>query len=254
MRCIIQPQPCAKDSLLPLMPASGITAHCLQSGSLPSGAGWQFIHQAIPVFQITGTIWMSPGPDAPASAWPLLRALTEITRDSPIECELCRQGHAIAVITLSDKGSQGLRTDTAGPLAARMLAEALPVCLSRHFLIPDDPGQLRGLLAELALIQKFDLVCTSGGTGVSPRDITPQVTASLLDYPLPGFGEAMRTASLAKTPNAVISRAICGVIGSCLVVNLPGSLKAVRENLEAILPGLGHALAKLQGDTTDCGN
>ena len=113
--------------------------------------------------------------------------------------------------------------------------------------------RLRALLTELALSQAYDLICTTGGTGLSPRDITPQVTEALLDTSLPGFSQVMLAASLAKTPHAIISRAAAGVLGQSIIINLPGSRKAVMENLAAVLPALPHALAKLQGDPADCG-
>ena len=159
----------------------------------------------------------------------------------------------MACITLSDKGSLGLREDTSGPAMAEMVADVLPLCHSQGFILPDEPSELRALLTELALGQPYDLILTSGGTGISPRDISPQVTQALLDYELPGFAAAMLAASLAVTPRAVISRATAGVLGQSLIINLPGSLKAVRENLAAVLPALAHALDKLHGDTADCG-
>ena len=113
--------------------------------------------------------------------------------------------------------------------------------------------ELRALLVDLALNQGYDVICTSGGTGVGPRDISPQVTSAVLDYPLPGFSMAMMQASLAKTPHAAISRAVAGVLGQSIIINLPGSRKAVVENLEAVLPALPHALDKLHGDPADCG-
>lgn len=253
MSCTILPVPCAAGALLPIVPRKvpDVVTHQLMEGALPQGAGWELSLNKQPLFRIAGHAWI-PDADDGISA-PLLVAQHDIPDSGPIQLEARKNGHALAVITLSDKGSQGLREDTAGPLAARTIANAIPVCLSRHFILPDDCNLLRGLLAELALIHKYDLICTCGGTGVSPRDITPQATLSMLDYELPGFGEAMRSASLAKTANAIISRAISGVLGSCLIVNLPGSARAVAENLAAVLPALNHALEKLQGNPADCG-
>jgi molybdenum cofactor synthesis domain-containing protein len=99
-----------------------------------------------------------------------------------------------------------------------------------------------------------DLVLTTGGTGMSPRDVTPEATRSVLDREAPGFAEAMRAASLSITPHAMLSRAVSGVRGSTLIINLPGSPRAVRENLEFILPALPHALEKLRGDEGECAN
>lgn len=167
--------------------------------------------------------------------------------------EVCKNGRSLAWITLSDKGSQGLREDLSGPAIAEIIGADLPLCHSQGFLLPDEPGPLRALLTELALGLEYDLICTTGGTGLSPRDIAPQVTAALLDLPLPGFSQAMLAASLAKTPRAALSRAVAGVLGRSIVINLPGSRKAVLENLAAVLPALPHALDKLHGDSADCG-
>ncbi len=133
------------------------------------------------------------------------------------------------------------------------MSEALPLCHAQGFLLADDAPSLRALLLELALGQGYDIICTSGGTGVGPRDITPQTVAPLLDLELPGFATAMMLESLKKTPHAAISRAVCGVLGPSIVITLPGSRKAVLENLAAVLPALPHALDKLHGDPADCG-
>lgn len=169
------------------------------------------------------------------------------------ELHVKKDGFSLAIITLSDKGSAGKRVDESGPLILEMLKPALNPCLERRYLLPDDAAALKGLLSHLAYLDCLDLVITTGGTGVSERDITPRVTASLLDIPLPGFVNAMLMTSLAKTPNAVISRAAAGIIRKTLVINLPGSKKAARENLEAVLPALVHALKKIGGDDSDCG-
>lgn len=255
MKCSIIASPCQPGAPLPLLPyqTSLIPSHFLKEGDALSGAGWEFADEKGAVFIVCGQVWLPAIENHPAGSFPLLLAKRQIETACFLNGKLSKNGHAVAVITLSDKGSQGARKDTAGPLAANMIAEAIPVSISQNFLLPDESMLLRGLLAELALTQKYDLVCTCGGTGLGPRDITPQATESVLDFPLPGFAEAMRGASLSRTPNAIISRAICGVTGRCLILNLPGSAKAVTENLAVILPGLGHALAKLQGDSHDCG-
>lgn len=165
-------------------------------------------------------------------------------------------GHSLAWITLSDKGYAGLREDRAGPLIAELLDKQsggpLELAWAQGFLLPDEPGRLRALLTELALEQGFDLIVTTGGTGVGLRDTTPETTLAVIEKRLPGMEAAMLQASLRKTAHAVISRAVVGTLGRTLIINLPGSPKAVRENLEALLPALDHTLAKLQGDPADC--
>lgn len=254
MICQLLTVACPAGTILPLYPNNidNNASYTLLEGQIPE-AGWELVDLTTnsPVFLSVGKVWLPFAEKTYPCA--LLKALRAVPQGVEIRLKLIKNGNAVAVITLSDKGAAGQRQDIAGPLAASMLEETITVSLCQNFILPDDKAALRGLLADLALIQKYDLICTCGGTGLGARDITPQVTASLLDYEVPGFGEAMRTASLAKTPNAIISRAVCGVIGQCLVLNLPGSAKAVRENLAAVLPGLGHALAKLQGDPADCG-
>jgi molybdopterin adenylyltransferase len=168
-------------------------------------------------------------------------------------CERSKRGFSLAWITLSDKGSRGQRVDASGPAIRDAAMETMQIGLSRGMIIPDEPEMLKAALIDCCLFQGFDLVFTTGGTGVGLRDITPETTLPLLDKRLPGFERAMTQTSLAKTPHAMISRAVAGIMGLSLVVNLPGSPKAVRENLQAILPALKHAVEKLQGDPRDCG-
>ena len=168
------------------------------------------------------------------------------------EFQIVEKGPALAWITMSDKGSQGKRHDESGPLIEKMVAEKLDLRLTRGFCIPDEADVLRALLTRLSLEQGFELIMTTGGTGVGPRDITPEATIKVLDKRLQGYEIAMTTTGLAKTPHAAISRAVAGTIGTSLVVNMPGSPKAVRESLEAILPAIGHTLDKLSGDSADC--
>lgn len=120
-------------------------------------------------------------------------------------------------------------------------------------MVPDEPSAIQEALREAVDCHGAALVITTGGTGVSPRDVTPDVTAAFCDRLIPGMAEAMRLESLKKTPHAMLSRAVVGIRGQSLIVNLPGSVKGCLENLEAILPALPHALAKIQGDTADCG-
>lgn len=158
----------------------------------------------------------------------------------------------IGVLTLSDKGSQGQRVDESGPVVQEMLAEVGTVtCTS---VLPDDKKAIIEQLIKWCDEEKLHLVVTTGGTGLTARDVTPQATVQVLDYEIPGMAEAMRSKSLQKTPHAMLSRAVVGVRGQTMVVNLPGSPKAARENLEVLLPALPHALAKLAGDPADCGS
>ena len=130
---------------------------------------------------------------------------------------------------------------------------ALPLCHEQRFLLPDEPAALRALVLELAVGQGYDLIVSTGGTGLAPRDLTPEALLPVLDRRVPGFEQAMMQASLAKTPHAALSRALAGTVGACLVLALPGSVRAAAENLAAALPALPHALEKLAGDTVDCG-
>ncbi|MFO8033449.1 MAG: MogA/MoaB family molybdenum cofactor biosynthesis protein [Desulfohalobiaceae bacterium] len=159
---------------------------------------------------------------------------------------------SLAWITLSDKGHLGQRQDASGPLIPELVQQELELDLVQGFLLPDEEKQLRGLLVNLCLEQAFDLVFTTGGTGVTSRDITPEATLQVLDKRLPGFEQAMLQASLAQTSQAVISRAVAGILDQSLIVNLPGSPKAVQENLQAILPALRHTLEKIHDQPTEC--
>ncbi len=155
------------------------------------------------------------------------------------------------VLVLSDKGSRGERKDTSGPALAAFLGER-GVELVRLDILPDEREQIAAQLAAWADDGNCDLVVTCGGTGVSPRDVTPEATRDVIDRELPGFGERMRAASLAKSPHAIVSRAIAGTRADCLIINLPGSPRAAVENLAAVWDAVPHTVAKLQGDTTDC--
>ena len=156
-----------------------------------------------------------------------------------------------AILTLSDQGARGERVDLSGPALASWLS-GRGVEIARTEIIPDEADLISSKLAEWADGGEFDLILTTGGTGVSPRDVTPEATESVLDRVIPGFGEAMRAASLAKTPQAMISRAVSGVRKRTLIVNLPGSPRGAIENLEAVWPAIPHALKKIQGDMGDC--
>ena len=158
----------------------------------------------------------------------------------------------VVILTISDRGSKGEREDSSGPLIQEMIRD-LPAKVTHYEIIPDEKDKIVEALKKSADQLKADLILTTGGTGLSPRDVTPDATLEVIEKEVPGFSEAMRAESLKKTPHAMISRAIAGIRGSSLIVNLPGSPKSVRENLSVILPALPHALSKLKGDPSECG-
>ena len=156
-----------------------------------------------------------------------------------------------AVITLSDKGSKGEREDLSGRVIIDFLEETGGSVVT-YEVIPDEVEILKALLVKLTDSGEINLILTTGGTGLSPRDITPEVTLSVMDKEIPGFAEAMRSVSLTKTPHAMLSRAVAVIRGETIIINLPGSPKAVRECLEVIAPALPHAIKKAAGDPDDC--
>ena len=155
------------------------------------------------------------------------------------------------IITVSDKGSQGQREDLSGPAIAQVLAGA-GFTVSITIIVPDDIGQIANALIEMSDRERLDLILTTGGTGLSPRDLTPEATLKVLDKEIPGMAEAMRYSGMMVTPHAMLSRAVAGVRGRSLIINLPGSPKGATENLAAVLPALAHAISKIQGDQSDC--
>ena len=156
-----------------------------------------------------------------------------------------------AILTLSDKGSRGERVDASGPALSAWLEER-GVQTLRSAIIPDDWEAIVDTLTAWADSKAYDLILTTGGTGVSPRDVTPDATEQILHRIIPGFGEVMRARSLEKTPHAMISRAMAGIRGETLIINLPGSPKGAVENLAAVWPAVPHAVAKIKGDQSDC--
>jgi molybdopterin adenylyltransferase len=148
------------------------------------------------------------------------------------------------LITVSDKSSRGEREDEGGRIL-REVVESLGGRIQLQVVIPDETDQIAAAIRDMVDQQRLAAVFTTGGTGLAPRDVTPQATLSVFDFEVPGMAEAMRAASLQKTPAAMLSRALVGVRGRTLVVNLPGNPKAVRECLEVIAPALGHAVETL---------
>ena len=157
-----------------------------------------------------------------------------------------------AILTLSDKGSRGERVDESGPALSAWLAER-GVCTTQAQVIPDEFEQIVQVLTDWADRDMADLILTTGGTGVSPRDVTPEATAQVCGRMIPGLGELMRLKSLEITPMAALSRAVGGIRGQSLIINLPGSPKGALENLAAVWPVIGHAVEKIRGGQEDCG-
>ena len=156
-----------------------------------------------------------------------------------------------AVITVSDRSARGERPDGSGPLVAAILREA-GYQVTETAVIPDEREAIEAALRRLADGGTVRLIVTTGGIGFAPRDVTPEATAAVCDRLTPGIPEAMRYASLRVTPRAMLSRAQAGIRGKTLIMNLPGSPKAARENLQAVLPALAHGLEMLSGRQSDC--
>lgn len=160
-------------------------------------------------------------------------------------------GLRAVVITVSDRGARGEREDGSGPEIAGIL-QAMGMEIVGRGIIPDEKELIRRTLIEWSDGEQTDLILTTGGTGVSPRDVTPDATREVIEREIPGMAEAMRHQSLTVTPHAMISRATAGIRRRTLIVNLPGSPKGARENLNVILPSLVHAIEKIKGDERDC--
>jgi molybdenum cofactor synthesis domain-containing protein len=157
----------------------------------------------------------------------------------------------VAILTVSDKGAKGEREDRSGP-AIREMIDAAGGEIVQSRVIPDEPDLIRAALVDWTE-EGIDLILTTGGTGFSPRDWTPEATKAVIEREAPGISEAIRLAGLKKTPTAMLSRAVAGIRKSTLIINLPGSEKAVRESLEAIMPALPHGIEIIKGTAGECG-
>lgn len=156
-----------------------------------------------------------------------------------------------AVLCVSDRCSKGICQDKSGPLIMDYIA---PFGKTKEYIVvPDEKEEIEKALVYLCDDVKADVVLTTGGTGFAPRDITPEATKAVIERKAPGISEAIRMKSLQITPKAMLSRAVSGIRGKSLIINLPGSPKAVRESLEFVLPVLPHAVEVLSGDTQNCG-
>lgn len=157
-----------------------------------------------------------------------------------------------AVVTLSDKGAAGKRQDASGPLVRSILERELDGHCVAGILLPDERQDIERALVRLVDEERCDLIVTTGGTGFSPRDVTPEATRAVIDREAPGLAEAIRAAGLAHTPLAMLSRGVCGLRGSAIILNLSGSPRAVAEQLAVVAPVLRHAVRAATGNVEDC--
>ena len=179
-----------------------------------------------------------------------------VQADDVIEIErlISRQTIQAAVITVSDRCSRGETEDESGPALSRILVESLNANIAELCIVPDEKDLIVQKLKQFSEPERYiDLIFTTGGTGFAPRDVTPEATALVIERAAPGIAEAIRQKSLAITAKGMLSRAVAGIRNRTLIVNLPGSVKAVRESLTVILPVLDHAVDLLRGKSTDCG-
>jgi molybdenum cofactor synthesis domain-containing protein len=156
----------------------------------------------------------------------------------------------VGILTISDKGARGQRQDASGPLIRERIS-TIGGTVVKYEIVPDEHGEIAATLTGWADGGGVDVILTTGGTGLSERDVTPEATLSIVDKDVPGFGEAMRMKTLEKTPMAVLSRAAAGIRGKCLIINLPGNLRAVGECLNVIMPAIPHAVEIIKGEVTE---
>ena len=158
----------------------------------------------------------------------------------------------VAILTVSDRSAQGVREDASGAAVREVIQAGLEATVVAYQVVPDEQAEIEAVLRGWADDGVADLILTTGGTGLAPRDVTPEATRAVIEREVPGIPEAMRAASLAITPFAVLARMVAGTRKQTLIINLPGSPKAVRENLAVVVPALAHGLEKLLGDPNDC--
>ena len=154
------------------------------------------------------------------------------------------------ILTISDKGSQGQRPDKSGQVIRDSLSQLKSQVL-KYEIVPDETDIIAKKISEWADEGSVDVILTTGGTGLGPRDVTPEATLSIIDKDVPGFAEAMRAATFSITPFSILSRAVAGIRGNCLIINLPGSPKAVQECLQVIWPAIPHAVEIIKGEVTE---
>ena len=159
---------------------------------------------------------------------------------------------SVGILTVSDKGSKGERIDKSGQAIREMVEEKLKARVKKYEVVPDEKRTIVEKLKEM-VDDRIDLILTTGGTGLSPRDVTPEATMEVIEKEIPGIEEAMRMKGLEKTPHSMLSRGVAGVVKGSLIINLPGSPKGVRESLEVVLPAIPHALDIISGRGGECG-
>lgn len=158
----------------------------------------------------------------------------------------------VGILVISDKASRGERKDESGPAIKKIISKLSSYQATKYEIIPDEKEIISEKLKEWVDKDRLDLILTSGGTGIGVRDVTPEATKEVIEKELPGFVEAMRIKGLEKTAFSMLSRAMAGIRKKSLIINLPGSPKAVKENLEVILPALKHGIEILKGETSEC--
>ncbi len=242
--------PCKKNAVLPMaLTKLEVESHTSDRNiQLPIGSF--LYHNEEKFFKVVGTNNFPTNQHI--YTLPLLKAMKDVDNSEELSFEIKKSGYSLAVVTLSDKGYQCQREDVSGELIKNIMQDVLPLNVIDNFLLPDDPLRLKALVSHLALENQYDIIITTGGTGIAPTDLTPESLLPLLTRRFHGFEQAMMAASFQKTPNALISRAFAGTIEKTFVLALQGSPKAVRENLETIMPALPHTLEKLKGSMRDC--